>query len=240
MNEIGVIERLEPSFDFSWVKNLKDINIISSKNLTDSLIDILLNNKSKIIYHHNVTGFGGTSIEPGIYSIEESKKQVNKLINRGFSLDQIVLRIHPIIPTQKGLDKFEEVLESYKDTYIKRVRLGFLVTWDRDKSNEHFTKMLKEEKFNCKVQEINESLVLNIIRNRTDYEYETCIDTGSFMPYALSCASGKDIRVLKLAISINSSKGVLRCPDNRVELLTLDKHNPCPGRCAYCFYRAKI
>lgn len=49
--KIGVTERGDAGIDFSWVQKLYPANVIIFKNLNDKLIDNLVRNKDKIIFH---------------------------------------------------------------------------------------------------------------------------------------------------------------------------------------------
>jgi hypothetical protein len=102
------------------------------------VIENLINNKDKIIFHCTCTGFGGTIIEPNVPEVEWIHKQVQKLIAEGFPTQQITLRVDPIISTLKGLQNVQKVLDMFKDTGVKRVRYSFLDMYSHVK--ERFNK----------------------------------------------------------------------------------------------------
>jgi len=107
MFKIGVTERGDAGLDFSWIDKLYSANIIISKNLNDTLIDNLIKNKDKIIFHMTCTGYGNTILEPNVPNVLYNRKQIDKLIDLGFPVKQIVLRIDPIIPIDKGMSTVE-------------------------------------------------------------------------------------------------------------------------------------
>jgi hypothetical protein len=110
-----------------WETRLLDVNIIISKELTDSMIMKLVSNKDKIIFHHTITGHGGTEVEPGVKSPEHEFEQFKKLLAAGFPLKQYVLRLDPIIPyTVELMTKSIAVLEMYHN-YATENRVNILV-----------------------------------------------------------------------------------------------------------------
>lgn len=102
---IGITERGDASLDFTWMDKMDRVAaaILITKNLNDRFIESVLPFKDKVIVHATVTGMGGTVIEPRVPETEWSHAQVLKLIDAGFPVQQIVLRVDPIIPTSKGL-----------------------------------------------------------------------------------------------------------------------------------------
>ena len=82
INKIGITERGDGGLDFSWADKIKDLKacIVISKNINDKLIKHLLENKSKIILHATITGYGGSILEPNVPYAEWNFSQLNKLI----------------------------------------------------------------------------------------------------------------------------------------------------------------
>jgi len=114
MKYIGTTETYDPCFVRDWETRLLDVNIIISKELTDSMIMKLVTHRDKIIFHHTITGHGGTIVEPGVKSPEYEFEQFKKLLNAGFPLHQYVLRLDPIIPYSVELmEKSIKVLEMF-------------------------------------------------------------------------------------------------------------------------------
>lgn len=61
------------------------------------MIEKLLIVQNKVIFHHTVTGQGGTVLEPNVKPPQVEFEQFKKLHERGFDLSYYVLRIDPII-----------------------------------------------------------------------------------------------------------------------------------------------
>ena len=130
---IGITETSDPCFHLDIFDNLYDANIIITKNLSSKMIEKLIENKDKCILHMTVTGMGGSKIEPFVPEPSINLKQIKKLIENGFPVQQIVLRIDPIVITDKGINTCINVLEMFKDVGIKRVRISFMDMYNHTK-----------------------------------------------------------------------------------------------------------
>ena len=124
--KIGITENTDPCFHLDIFDHLYTWNIIVTKRLTDKFIEKLVDNKDKCILHLTVTGFGGTKVEPFVPTVETVSEKFKQLLDKGFPVEQTVLRIDPIIPTDKGLEKVQHVIETFKNYNIKRVRFSVL------------------------------------------------------------------------------------------------------------------
>lgn len=78
MKQIGITETYDPCFVSDWETKLLDVNIIISKELSDEMIEKLLIVQDKVIFHHTVTGQGGTILEPGV---KHQNSNLNNLKN---------------------------------------------------------------------------------------------------------------------------------------------------------------
>ena len=123
----GITEGFDPCFDLSFEKRLCEANIIITKNVS-KIHDILIRNKEKCILHATITGYGGTrNIEPNVPSETESYTYINNLIDDGFPKNQIVLRVDPIFPNEKGIEIAKSVItKSIEMVGIKRLRFSYL------------------------------------------------------------------------------------------------------------------
>lgn len=101
---IGITEAGDAGLDLSWVNKLDKIDgaVLITKNITDKFIDAVIANKDKLIIHATTTGMGGTVIEPNVPDYKTQLTQVQKLIDRGFPKNRIIIRVDPIIPTDNG------------------------------------------------------------------------------------------------------------------------------------------
>jgi DNA repair photolyase len=203
--------------------------------LNNKLIENLISNKDKIIFHCTCTGFGGTVIEPNVPEVESTHKQVQKLITEGFPTQQVTLRVDPIIPTEKGLQTVCNVLDMFKDTGIKRVRYSFLDLYPHVK--ERFTKAdipLPYNSFTTPKYMINNTLRL-LDKYEDTYEFESCAETTK---HQTGCISQKDLDILGIDEKIETG-GFQRvgcmCATGKTELLNSKKQ--CSHGCIYCYWR---
>ena len=124
--KVGITEAGEISFALDAFDRLYYANIIITKRLTRGLIEKLVEHRDKCILHLTVTGFGGSKIEPFTPPISATINNAKELLEKGFPVSQIVLRIDPIIPTKKGIDTAISVLDAFSEFGITRVRISFL------------------------------------------------------------------------------------------------------------------
>ena len=238
---IGITESSEVSFNLDVFDRLYDGNIIITKRLTNKLIDKLVEHKDKIILHFCITGWGGSVLEPFVPTLEVSRKKFSQLIDKGFPIEQCVLRIDPCIPTEKGLETMCKVVETFSDTGIKRVRFSVLDMYD------HVKKRFKEKGMELPYETFHAPLedrkrmydVLCELGKKYGFDVEVCAEPGI---ESISCLSQKDIDILGLSdkIKLIGNKGQrsnCSCPSNKVELLQGDnKAKQCLNRCLYCFW----
>jgi len=234
--KVGITERGDAGLDFSWVNKLLDANIIITKNLNDVMIEHLINNKEKIILHVTCTGFGGTKIEPKVPTKIHTYTYVQKLIKNGFPVEQIVLRVDPIIPLKITLEqRVKEVLDLFKDTGIKRVRYSFLDMYPHVKTR--LTEAGMNLPFNtfCCPNYMKED-ALNILKEYEDiYEFEACAE-NTF--HQLGCISQKDFDILGIkeeAQPVGYQRKDCMCIAGKTELLNNKKK--CPHGCLYCYWK---
>ena len=112
--KIGITEAGDAGIDLSWQNKLSKIDgaILITKNITTSFIRAVLPFYGKVIVHATITGYGGSIVEPNVPNPRNQFLGLNHLLESGFSLDHIVIRVDPIIPTTKGIDKAKWVIDT--------------------------------------------------------------------------------------------------------------------------------
>lgn len=237
MFKVGITERGDAGLDFSWEEKLDKMgfSILITKSINDTFINKVIaayNKGHKIIVHVTCTGFGATVIEPNVKNYKWTKKQLNKLIEKGFPIKNIVLRIDPIIPTEKGIKNVLWLLYEFKDTSVKRVRYSFLDLYP------HVKKRFK--KANIALPTITENMKLKCLKKfeiyEKYYEFEACAENTK---HKLGCVSYKDFDILEISRDLISSKRknqrtTCLCVSNKTELLS-SKHK-CSHGCLYCYW----
>jgi DNA repair photolyase len=239
---IGVTESGEISFNLDAFDRLYRGNIIITKRLTDKLIEKLVEHQDKIILHLTVTGMGGSCIEPLVPKVEYTHAKLIKLIEAGFPVSHIVIRVDPIVPTERGIDTALDVITTFSGFGIKRLRFSFLDNYKHVKIrfkhegipelyDGEFHAPLKE-RLMC-VKKITEAA------NNSGFEsIEACGEPGI---ESISCLSQKDIDILGLTEEITlegsaDQRTSCHCPANKSELLKVKPHQ-CENKCLYCYWR---
>lgn len=240
---IGITETSDPCFHLDIFDNLYNANIIITKNLTNKMIEKLIENKDKCILHMTVTGMGGSKIEPFVPTPEKNLAQIQILIEKGFPVEQIVLRVDPIVPTEKGVETALNTMLLYQNVGITRLRVSFLDMYNHTKErfiNNHIKipyetfhadENIRKEAFN-KIYEYGIKMGYEII--------QTCGEPGF---ESTPCISQMDIDILDLADSITlegnkEQRTHCGCPSNKRQLITWEKSRiKCGHNCLYCYMK---
>lgn len=236
----GVTETSDPAFHLDLFDNLYLGNTIITKRLSSKLIDKLVEHKDKCILHLTCTGMGGSVIEPLVPNLEETVVKFRELLSKGFPIGQVVLRIDPIIGTDKGFSNAVKVIEAFKEFGIKRVRFSVLDMYDhvKERFNEKGYRM-PYETFHAPYElrmQINEKLIE--LGKKYGFEVECCGEPGIG---SITCLSQKDVDILGLTdvIKLEGYKGQRKscmCPSNKAELIKA-KPKRCPNNCIYCYWK---
>lgn len=240
--QIGVTEAGEVAFNLDVFDRLRKANIIITKRLTRPLIEKLVEHKDKIILHLTCTGMGGTKIEPLVPSKEQTRKMFNELIGAGFPVSHVVLRVDPVITTNKGVATALKVIKLFRDSGIKRVRYSSIDMYDHVKERFQQAKIaLPHSTFHANYS--NRMALFDMLKVAVFMcdmgEIEAC---GEPDVASMPCVSAKDLKILGLAdeIKLVDEKGqrkTCHCPSNKVELITGQKPKRCENGCLYCFWK---
>ena len=239
--QVGITESGEIAFNLEAFDNLRNANIIITKRLTDKLIDKLIENKDKIILHLTCTGMGGTKIEPFVPTLDVTYEKFKKLIEKGFPISHVVLRIDPIVPTEKGVGTAIKVFEKFAPLKIERVRISILDMY------KHVKERFNEKGIPLPFEDFHSPLSLRksiydtflYYSNKYDIDLEVCGEPGIG---SIPCLSQKDIDILGMSdkITLVGSAGQRKscgCPANKHEILS-DKPHQCKNSCLYCFWKS--
>lgn len=237
---IGMTETNDPAFNLDIFDKLYIGNIIITKRLTDKLIDKLIENKDKIILHLTCTGLGSSKVEPLVPTMEHTYNKFKQLIEKGFPVKQVVLRIDPVIPTDKGINTAKNVLEKFKNSGIKRIRFSIIDMYKHVK--ERFNKAgfpISFETFHApyKVRKRVYDMFKDFGENN-NFDIEVCAEPGF---NSIPCLSQKDIDILGLSdkiILVGSAeqRQNCNCPSNKRQLIEY-KANKCANNCTYCYMK---
>ena len=99
--KIGITEAGDAGIDLSWTDKLDSVDgaILITKHITPDFEKEVIKHKDKIILHATITGFGGTVIEPNVPAPRPEFLALMNLIENGFPIEKVVVRVDPIIPT---------------------------------------------------------------------------------------------------------------------------------------------
>ena len=239
---IGVTESGEIAFNLDAFDRLYEGNIIITKRLSNPLIDKLIEHKDKIILHLTCTGMGGTRIEPLVPKAEDTLGKLKKLIESGFPTSHIVLRVDPIVPTERGIETARGVITMFGGLGITRLRFSFLDNYKHVKKrfSEEGIPQLYNGEFHAPLEERQRlAKELGELANSVGFEsVEACGEPGI---ESISCLSQKDIDILGLTDKITlegsaEQRDSCGCPANKSELLKVKPHQ-CENKCLYCYWR---
>lgn len=239
---IGTTETSDPSFNLDIFDRLYKANVIITKRLTSKLIDKLIENKDKCILHLTCTGLGGTKLEPLVPTKEQTFVKFKELIDKGFPVKQVVLRIDPIIATNTGVYNAIKVYELFKGNGIERIRFSFLDMYKhvKERFNENGVR-LPYETFHASTK-LRMTYYENLLSISSDdsVTWEACGEPGI---ESIGCISQKDVDILGLTSEIKldgsaEQRKECKCAGNKKQLIK-GKPEPCLNSCLYCFWKTK-
>lgn len=255
--KIGVTERGDAGWDLGWADKLDRVDgaIIITKHLTPGCIDKLLSaydNGHKLILHCGCTGWGGTKIELGAPSYQDTLGRLVNLIDRGFPIGNCVLRIDPIFPTLRGLRRVEAVLAeadrlglfSHGEAPI-RVRISVLDEYRHVKQRFRdlgYGPIYGDTAFYAPKPLMDAaSAFLARMGGRYGIRFETCAEPLLQSPRFIrqGCVSAYDLSLMGLGVDTDFVNPQHRtgclCLGSKTELLSYPRR--CPNKCAYCYWK---
>jgi len=235
--KIGITERGDAALDTSWLSWIitNEPLILITKNpysLHLMLEKAELYSYNNFIVHCTITGMGGSVLEPNVIKPKlalEGYKNIWTKIGRG----RTVLRIDPIIPTDKGIETAYNVILKCET----RVRISFLDMYP------HVINRFKEKNipipytsfhapFELRKKAFNK---LNNLYSTTGFEVEICGEPDFI---CTGCVSKEDFEALR--IDYNPTEGGKQrqyccCIAEKYELLS--NKSQCEHKCLYCYWR---
>ena len=252
--KIGITEAGDPAFDDSWVEKIDDVDgaVIVTKQITEQLHYNLLAYQYKLILHATITGYGGSVLEPHVPPHFKMRSALYDLVKAGFPKERIVIRIDPIIPTDKGRVKALNIMREFMEDGFSRYRISIIDMYP------HVRKRFKEsglplpygndfapdDKF---VKSVDDTLCFarlywkNLKNDMDDLRIECCAEPGLKRASQSGCISSYDLELLGLCSDTPEDENVgyqrknCLCYAGKTELLENKKQ--CPHGCLYCYWK---
>ena len=246
MDKIGITERGDAALDTSWMpwvtagrpailitKNPQELSKVLEKYAyePDSTYRVGFPN---IIIHCTITGFGGTILEPNVPPYLEALEAYRELVAK-YGTNRVVLRIDPVIPTEKGIATARRILSAL---YHTRVRISFIDNYD------HVKRRLRDAGVPLPWETLHAPLearinawaeLQKIEQNRSDRTGIEICGEPDFK--CTGCVSLKDCETLWVGMASqekNKQRPVCACLMNKHELLS--NRTRCAHNCLYCYW----
>lgn len=242
--KIGITERGDAGLDLSWTNKLNSVNgaVIITKELTSGCREALLEHKGKVILHATITGWGGTVIEPCVPPAADTLAEVVELVEDGFPMNQVVIRIDPVIPSIEGIDRMLDVLErSYANGFTRfRTSVVDMYPHARRRFKAAGLPLPYGEGFSPSkdiLAEVDRKLQY-FQRFHHNTRIEACAEPGLTSAVQCGCISSYDLTLLGLEDDDapgGYQRGNCLCYSGKKELL--ENKARCPHQCLYCYWR---
>lgn len=243
---IGFTEAGDGGIDLWWKLRLPKLDgiVLITKNLTPRAQDAILPVAAKAIVHATCTGYGGTVVEPNVPDYKTQLRRAQNLVNNGFPMSHMVIRVDPIIPTPKGIALAKTVMETAYDMGFRRFRISIIDMYPhvRDRFRAAGLPLpYGDNGFNPSPSQVGavDDMVLELKTARPDIIIESCAEKDLQNTDHVGCLSAKDMVLMGLDPSKADAAGHQRstclCCSAKTELL--DNKHPCPHQCLYCYWR---
>ncbi len=257
--KIGVTEAGDAGLDLAWTDRLAKVQgaIVITKSITPKFHEAVLEHSNKLIVHATCTGYGGTIVEPKVPPARQYLEAVTSLVEDGFPKEKIVIRVDPIIPTEKGLERALRVIEGFISEGFSRFRVSVIDMYpyvrERFKKN-NLPLPYGEGRFSPEKEllyNVDEMLMEarefwsgeSLTQQTPDVRFESCAEPGLKQAIPCGCISEYDLQLLGLERDVGydgSAQGYRRgclCYAGKTELL--NHRHPCSHGCIYCYWRTE-
>jgi len=210
---ISYYANFDPTLNMdSWTNKITDINIITTKVITDKFINFVVHHKNKVFIHFVCNGTGGTVLEPNIPNLKQSFYTLKSLIDAGFPQKQILVIIKPVIQNDNGIKSIKlmmQLFSKFKLLKLRYVRIELL-------------RYYKNDTFNKPKETIdNYSSIINTNKNKS-YTYEIA---NKNISKRFKTISSKQIKHELLTKSSNFYREYRQLIDDYKAIITVDDEN---------------
>lgn len=257
--KIGATEAGDAGLDLTWVKNLDRVHgaVVITKNITPAFYEAALKYRNKLVIHTTCTGYGGSVVEPRVPEVKQFFNSVVALVKDGFPKEKIVIRVDPIIPTEKGLERAQRVIEVFLQEGFSRFRISVIDMYP------HVRERFKEKGLPLPYGEgrfapdrellsnVDEMLMeirefwsnKGLTQQVPNLRFESCAEPGLKQAVPCGCISEYDLKLLGLERDTGydgSAQGYRKgcmCYAGKTELL--NHRHPCRHGCVYCYWKTQ-
>lgn len=251
MRQIGITETYDPCFVPDWETRLLEANIVISKELSDEMVEKLLIVQDRVIFHHTVTGQGGSVLEPNVKTPEFEFSQFEKLVERGFPISHYVLRLDPIILfNPECMSNVKKTLGLW-DSYVKkknlkipiRCRVSVIDLYKHVLDRLVSANIVLGWKDFTAPQLVFDEIESILGKYSASFAFECCAEQKfrTELIERCGCASLKDVEILCPAdmslygLPDKKQRGECMCLAKK-QILGV-KPGRCPHGCLYCFWK---
>lgn len=254
--KIGVTEAGDAGLDLSWQKKLGTVDgaVVITKCISPAFHSAVLANKDKLIVHATVTGYGHSVLEPNVPDPYDEFDVIMTLAEDGFPKEKVVVRVDPIIPTPKGIEKAKNVITTFMDEGFSRFRVSIIDMYKHVKARfkadglplpygeSGFAPSPEQvRQVDMMLHEVEEYWQLLVGQGVTSGELriECCAEPGLKNAIHCGCISAYDLALLGLSEDAGiDSAGYQRpacmCYSGKTELL--NNKQRCAHGCLYCYW----
>lgn len=240
--DVGITEAGDAGLDGGWMPWVEEGRpaVLISKNPMGVLkkINRLKIEHPNVIVHCTITGFAGTALEPRTPTVERSIKAYTELID-SLGGARVVLRLDPVIPTSKGIDRALWVSQLAYDAVGPkgyRHRLSFLDNYRHNRAEFERLGMLDELDRTYRGH-MHAPLKIREAAHEALGQPPTCAEPG-FERWNVPCISEEDLDIFGVPEEFRrrqtKQRGDCGCLNKR-ELLT--SREPCALDCIYCYWK---
>ena len=250
--KIGITEYGDAGVDLRWESKLRSLDgaILITKNLTNEFISKVIQhmNNIPIIVHCTCTGWGSGPMEPNVPDYKTQLKQLQTLIQNGFPAEQIVFRIDPIFPTEKGIKRIQEMFNYYHMLNLPdhKIRYRISIVDEYPHVRERYRTLGFQPMYNGRFSPSYEQRhLVGTALSTLPYQFETCAEDtlANEFPntfHIQGCVSKTDLKIMGIpydnSLFENPQKRTgCHCISCKTELLR--PRQTCPHHCLYCFWK---
>jgi hypothetical protein len=241
MTKIGITEQGDAALDESWDSWFRENKptILITKSPT-KLIEIFRHNfysveSKNLMVHCTITGFGGTKVEPNVLSA--IKEYPGYLFWAKHLRQRCVLRVDPIVPTEKGINTailvIQETVNKTENPSKQSIRISFMDNY------AHVKYRFKQNRipvlpYNFHASLIERKEALKKLQSITEAEITICGEPD--MP-SRGCVSEHECNLFGIEFTGGQAnqRAACQCSAQKQELLV--KRHRCEHQCLYCYWK---